>query len=102
MSDPLVGYLIGSDIEIMIGLVFLQCVLGLKQPIYSSISFSLILEISKEDELVEANGLLDTCPALVALAASSHPHAEYPASMRKGSPPVHQNRKIPLPSLGVS
>lgn len=39
---PLSGYLIGSDIGIMAGLVLLQCVQGLLQPIYSSLSFSLI------------------------------------------------------------
>lgn len=66
---PLVGYLIGSDIGIMIGLVLLQCVLGLMQPIYSSISFSLIPEICKEDELVEANGLLDTTLRLMSIIA---------------------------------
>ncbi|MGE7921549.1 MFS transporter, partial [Viridibacillus sp. NPDC093762] len=66
---PLVGYLIGTDIGIMIGLVLLQCVLGLMQPIYSSISFSLIPEICKEDELVEANGLLDTTLRLMSIIA---------------------------------
>lgn len=66
---PLAGYLIGSEIGIMIGLVLLQCVLGLMQPIYASLSFSLIPEICKEDELVEANGLLDTTLRLMSIIA---------------------------------
>lgn len=66
---PLIGYLIGSEIGIMIGLVLLQCVLGLLQPIYSSLSFSLIPEICKEDELVEANGILDTTLRLMSIIA---------------------------------
>ncbi|MBT2636638.1 MFS transporter [Bacillus sp. ISL-39] len=66
---PLIGYLMGSDIGIMIGLVLLQCVLGLLQPIFSSLSFSLIPEICKEDKLVEANGLLDTTLRLMSIIA---------------------------------
>ncbi|OMC77772.1 hypothetical protein BK130_20930 [Viridibacillus sp. FSL H8-0123] len=68
-NELISSLLIGSDIGIMIGLVFLQCVLGLMQPIYSSISFSLIPEISKEDELVEANGLLETTLRLMSIIA---------------------------------
>jgi MFS family permease len=66
---PLLGYLIGTNLGILIGLVLLQCVLGLLQPIYSSLAFSLIPEICKEDELVEANGLLDTTLRLMSIIA---------------------------------
>lgn len=66
---PLGGYLIGSEFGIMLGLVLLQCILGLMQPIFASLSFSLIPEICKEDELVEANGLLDTTLRLMIIIA---------------------------------
>lgn len=56
---PLVGYLIGTDTGTILGLVILQCLLGLMQPIYASLSFSLLPELCKEKELVEANALLD-------------------------------------------
>ncbi|WP_419881607.1 MFS transporter [Peribacillus sp. B-H-3] len=56
---PLLGYLAGSNTGTITGLVLLQCILGLVQPIYASLSFSLLPDICKEDELVEANGLLD-------------------------------------------
>ncbi|MGG2108774.1 hypothetical protein [Lysinibacillus pakistanensis] len=36
---PLVGYLIGTDVGTILGLVVLQCLLGLMQPIYASLSF---------------------------------------------------------------
>lgn len=66
---PLGGYLIESEFGIMLSLVLLQCVLGLMQPIFASLSFSLIPEICKEDELVEANGLLDTTLRLMIIIA---------------------------------
>jgi MFS family permease len=66
---PLVGYLISMDLGIIIGLVVLQCMLGLMQPIYASLSFSLLPEICKEDELVEANGLLDSTIRLMSFIA---------------------------------
>lgn len=66
---PLGGYLIGSDIGIMIGLVVLQFILGLMQPIFASLSFSLLPEICNEDELVEANGVLDTTLRLMIIIA---------------------------------
>lgn len=60
---PLVGYVMETDKGTIIGLVLLQCLLGLLQPIYASISFSLLPERCKENMLVEANALLDgtTC-----------------------------------------
>lgn len=66
---PLVGYLNGTDIGIIVGLVILQCLLGLMQPIYASLSFSLLPEICKEKELVEANALLDGTIRLMSFIA---------------------------------
>ncbi|MFK8793988.1 MFS transporter [Planococcus plakortidis] len=56
---PLAGFFIGSEAGVIIGLVVLQCVLGLLQPIFASLSFSLLPELCSEDELANANGLLD-------------------------------------------
>ncbi|WNF23156.1 MFS transporter [Mesobacillus jeotgali] len=56
---PLVGFLIGTDVGTILGLIVLQCLLGLMQPIYASLSFSLLPEVCNEKDLVEANGLLD-------------------------------------------
>lgn len=66
---PLVGYLIGTDVGTILGLVVLQCLLGLMQPIYASLSFSLLPEICKENELVEANALLDGTIRLMSFIA---------------------------------
>ncbi|MGE7674577.1 MFS transporter [Lysinibacillus sp. NPDC094403] len=66
---PLVGYLIGTDVGTILGLVILQCLLGLMQPIYASLSFSLLPEICKEKELVEANALLDGTIRLMSFIA---------------------------------
>lgn len=66
---PLAGYLMGSELVIITGLVLLQCILGLMQPIFASLSFSLIPEICKEEELVDANGLLDTSLRLMIIIA---------------------------------
>ncbi|EFI70696.1 major facilitator transporter [Lysinibacillus fusiformis ZC1] len=66
---PLVGYLIGTDVGTILGLVVLQCLLGLMQPIYASLSFSLLPEICKEKELVEANALLDGTIRLMSFMA---------------------------------
>ncbi|MCM3743239.1 MFS transporter [Sporosarcina luteola] len=56
---PLAGFWIGTETEPIIGLVILQCILGLLQPIFASLSFSLLPEVCTEDELADANGLLD-------------------------------------------
>lgn len=56
---PLVGFWIGTDTGTIIGLVVLQCILGLLQPIFASLSFSLLPEICTDEELADANGLLD-------------------------------------------
>ena len=66
---PLVGFLIGTEVGTILGLVVLQCILGLMQPIYASLSFSLLPEICKEKELVEANGLLDGTIRLMSFIA---------------------------------
>ncbi|WP_339280145.1 MFS transporter [Lysinibacillus sp. FSL P2-0066] len=66
---PIVGYLIGTDVGTILGLVVLQCLLGLMQPIYASLSFSLLPEICKEKELVEANALLDGTIRLMSFIA---------------------------------
>jgi Major Facilitator Superfamily len=66
---PLAGYLTGSIIGIISGLVLLQCLLGLMQPIYASLSFSLLPDICKEEELADANGLLDGTIRLMSFLA---------------------------------
>ncbi|MGE7693720.1 MFS transporter [Lysinibacillus sp. NPDC094177] len=66
---PLVGYLISTHVGTILGLIILQCLLGLMQPIYASLSFSLLPEICKKEELVEANGLLDGTIRLMSFIA---------------------------------
>lgn len=56
---PLLAFWIGTDVSIIISLVILQCTLGLLQPVFASLSFSLLPEICREKELADANGLLD-------------------------------------------
>ncbi|MFT8320987.1 MAG: MFS transporter [Bacillus sp. (in: firmicutes)] len=66
---PLIGYLSFEKAGAVIGLVLLQFLLGLVQPIYASISFSLLPELCKEGELVHANGLLDSTIRLMSFLA---------------------------------
>jgi hypothetical protein len=66
---PLLGYTMGNDKSAIIGLIVLQCILGLLQPIYASLSFSLVPELCKEDDLVNANGLLDGTLRLMSFLA---------------------------------
>lgn len=66
---PLGGYAMGTDGGTIFGLVILQCLLGLMQPIYSSLSFALLPEVCKEEELVHANGLLDGTIRLMSFIA---------------------------------
>ncbi|OEH92787.1 MFS transporter [Bacillus solimangrovi] len=66
---PLVGAFSGTDIGTIIGLVILQFILGLLQPIYASLSFSLLPEICKEKELIHANALLDGTIRLMSFIA---------------------------------
>lgn len=56
---PFLAFWIGTDVSIIISLVILQCTLGLLQPVFASLSFSLLPEICREKELADANGLLD-------------------------------------------
>lgn len=66
---PLIGYLSGSDLGTIAGLVALQCMLGLLQPIYASLSFSLLPDLCEEKELVSANSLLDGTLRLMSFIA---------------------------------
>jgi hypothetical protein len=66
---PLLGYTISNDKAVIGGLVILQCTLGLVQPIYASLSFSLVPDLCKEEELVNANGLLDGTLRLMSFLA---------------------------------
>lgn len=66
---PLIGFVIGTNSGTIIGLVILQCTLGLLQPIFASLSFSLLPEIYTEEELADANGLLDATIRLMSFLA---------------------------------
>jgi len=66
---PFVGYLSGNGLGIITGLVILQLILGLLQPIYASLSFSLLPDICDEKELVHTNGLLDGTIRLMSFIA---------------------------------
>ncbi|MFC3212477.1 MFS transporter [Planomicrobium okeanokoites] len=66
---PLTGFIIGTNTGTIIGLVILQCTLGLLQPIFASLSFSLLPEICAEEELADANGLLDATLRLMSFLA---------------------------------
>ena len=66
---PLFGLIFFSEIGAITGLVILQCLLGLVQPIYASLSFALLPELCKEKELVNANVLLDGTIRLMSFLA---------------------------------
>jgi hypothetical protein len=66
---PFIGYLSGYELGTIAGLVILQFILGLLQPIYASLSFSLLPEICEEKELVQANSLLDGTIRLMSFIA---------------------------------
>ncbi|MFD1739657.1 MFS transporter [Bacillus salitolerans] len=66
---PLIGYLSGNEIGTIVGLVMLQCILGLVQPIFASLSFSLLPELCEENDLVHANSLLDGTLRLMSFIA---------------------------------
>ncbi|MGX6443900.1 MFS transporter [Neobacillus sp. K501] len=66
---PLIGYLSGTELGTIGGLVVLQFTLGLLQPIYASLSFSLLPDICEEKELVQANSLLDGTLRLMSFIA---------------------------------
>ena len=66
---PLIGYLSGIEIGIISGLIILQFILGLLQPIYASLSFSILPDICEEKELIKANSLLDGTIRLMSFIA---------------------------------
>ncbi|QFK71450.1 MFS transporter [Pradoshia sp. D12] len=66
---PLLGFILVSENGAIIGLFILQCLLGLMQPIYASLSFSLLPELCEEKELVNANALLDGTLRLMSFLA---------------------------------
>ncbi len=66
---PLMAYFFGTDTGVITGLVILQCTLGMMQPIYASLSFSLLPDICRKEELAESNGLLDAAIRLMSFAA---------------------------------
>jgi hypothetical protein len=66
---PFLGYFSGSELATIAGLVVLQCLLGLMQPIYASLSFSFLPDICEEKELVQANSLLDGTLRLMSFMA---------------------------------
>lgn len=66
---PFIGYLSGTDLGTIAGLVILQLILGLLQPVYASLSFSLIPDICEGRELVQANSLLDGTIRLMSFIA---------------------------------
>ncbi|MBH0155317.1 MFS transporter [Fictibacillus sp. 5RED26] len=66
---PLIGYVSGTEMGTIAGLVVLQCVLGLLQPIYASLSFSLLPDLCEEKELVSANSILDGTMRLMSFIA---------------------------------
>lgn len=65
----LIGFGIGTDTGTIIGLVILQVTLGLLQPLFASLSFSLLPEICTDEELADANGLLDATLRLMSFLA---------------------------------
>ncbi|MCG3089311.1 MFS transporter [Sporosarcina cyprini] len=66
---PLAGFWIGTEKGPIIGLVILQCILGLLQPIFASLSFALLPEVCTDDVLADANGLLDGTLRLMSFLA---------------------------------
>ncbi|MGM9988729.1 MAG: MFS transporter, partial [Bacillaceae bacterium] len=66
---PLIGYVSMNDTITIVGLLLLQLLLGLMQPIYASLSFSLLPDICDKEELVETNGLLDGTIRLMSFLA---------------------------------
>jgi hypothetical protein len=66
---PLLGLIFFSESGAIIGLVLLQCLLGLMQPIYASLSFSLLPDLCDEKELINANALMDGTLRLMSFIA---------------------------------
>ncbi|WP_224593974.1 MFS transporter [Bacillus sp. RAR_GA_16] len=66
---PLSGYLINTEWVVIASLIALQCLLGLIQPIYASLSFALLPDLCEDQDLVDANGLLDGTLRLMSFLA---------------------------------
>ncbi|WP_433750380.1 MFS transporter [Falsibacillus pallidus] len=66
---PLIGTLIHTKSTVIAGLFILQCVLGLLQPIYASLAFSLLPSLCKEEELKRSNAILDGTLRLMSFLA---------------------------------
>ncbi|UNL86781.1 MFS transporter [Priestia koreensis] len=66
---PFIIHFIGTDTGAILGLIVLQYLLGMVQPIYASLSFSLLPDICKENELIQANVLLDGTIRLMSFIA---------------------------------
>lgn len=66
---PAAGFLVAEEFGTITGLVILQCTLGLLQPLFATLSFSLLPEICTEEELANANGLLDATLRLMSFLA---------------------------------
>ncbi|KIL78971.1 MFS transporter [Bacillus badius] len=66
---PLTASFIGTETGVVLALIVLQGLLGIMQPIYASLSFSLLPDICQEKELTEANALLDGAIRLMSFLA---------------------------------
>lgn len=66
---PFLGYLSGENSITIISLIILQLLLGLVQPLYASLSFSLLPDLCAEKELVQANSVLDGTLRLMSFIA---------------------------------
>ncbi|MFS0780988.1 MFS transporter [Bacillus sp. 1P06AnD] len=56
---PLLAVIFEGTFSLIASLIIMQIMLGLLQPIYASLSFSILPDLCGEQHLVKANGLLD-------------------------------------------
>jgi MFS family permease len=66
---PVIGYTINTYVGAIIGLIILQFILGLVQPMYATLAFSLLPDVCEEQELPQANSLLDGTIRLMSFLA---------------------------------
>lgn len=66
---PLLGSIVGINNITIVVLVILQCTIGILQPIYASISFSLIPVYCEDNKLVSANSSIDATIRLMSFIA---------------------------------
>lgn len=66
---PFLGYLSGENSITIISLIILQLLLGFVQPLYASLSFSLLPDLCAEKELIQANSVLDGTLRLMSFIA---------------------------------